>query len=499
MDFYQVHRQDPIGIIVNFLNGFQKLARAFLPILLILFVRISRSDYSISMSLVYGVILAIVVLSVFAYLNYRYFTFYIDRETDSFVISKGIINKSKTMIQLSKIQQVNINQSFLNKILEVYAIEIDSAGSSAKEGVIPAVSLEVGQQLKETLLAYKQSVEIQGETDIEKQIQQEEEQLKQISFSTLFKVGATSNYLYTIGAFIVFMNTLFYEGSRIYKGIYQEDPLNYIEGKEIVLIEIIGYFAVFLLAVLLVNLIRTIIRYYNYQIVLKNGSLFLSYGLLHTKSTIIKPSRVQIVKATRNYFQKLWQITNFKVYQVAGSDAKNKKTALEIPGCSNEEMKDLFYMFYNKEFTTEGATLKHNYRYFGFRFFFLVVLPLCVGYLLMHREFDIKWVVSSMVVYFVFSTFLIWRYYRNGALIVSDDFICIRSGAWDITHTIVQVHKIQKIVVSQLWWQADYNVGSLTIYTAGGKIGFSTSKYRELCRLRDQWLCEVEYQNKAWM
>jgi putative membrane protein len=41
----------------------------------------------------------------------------LDAENQEFIITEGVFNKTKTAIQLRKIQQVNINQSFIQKLI----------------------------------------------------------------------------------------------------------------------------------------------------------------------------------------------------------------------------------------------------------------------------------------------------------------------------------------------------------------------------------------------
>lgn len=500
VDFYQPNRQDSIGILVSFFVTLQKVFRAFLPLLFLIVVKFKSSIGYFGVYLIYFIVITFVFLVVYAYFNYRNFTFYIDKNINSFVITKGVFTKSQTIIQLDKIQQVNINQSFINKVLEIYSIEIDSAGSKSKEGVIPAVSLELAEQLKDTLLEHK-SKENVDELDNGKNTKiKESEYSKSIGIGTLLKVGITSNYLYSIGIVIVFINTLYYRGSKIFEVFYKEDLTALVDNTVITISFVFIVLAILFFTSILVNLIRTLIRFFNYRVILKNANLYLSYGLFHSKSTIIKPTRVQIIKITRNYFQKLLKITNFKVYQVFGSDAENKKTALEIPGCSNTELSSLFKMISNNDFTLEGKErLKHNYRFFGFRFFLLVIIPLFLLYMIFNPSTTLTYLIVYGGVYFVVVTFLLWCYYKNGELILSDHFIILKSGIWDITHTIIEPNKIQKIKVTQLVWQKDYNVGSLILYTAGGVAKFSTSDYKKLCYYRDLWLANIESVNRNWM
>jgi membrane protein YdbS with pleckstrin-like domain len=41
----------------------------------------------------------------------------LDNENEEFIINEGIFNKTKTIIQLNRIQQVNINQSLIQRLV----------------------------------------------------------------------------------------------------------------------------------------------------------------------------------------------------------------------------------------------------------------------------------------------------------------------------------------------------------------------------------------------
>jgi putative membrane protein len=57
----------------------------------------------------------------------------LDNENEEFIINEGIFNKTKT-IQLNRIQQVNINQSLIQRLVGVYELDVDTAGSAKKKG-----------------------------------------------------------------------------------------------------------------------------------------------------------------------------------------------------------------------------------------------------------------------------------------------------------------------------------------------------------------------------
>ena len=140
VDFSTPQRQSLTGILVMFANSLQKSIRAFWPMLLIWLVKFESLNKLIFFGSIFGFI---VLLAVFSYLQYWFFTFYIDEETNEFVIQKGVLKKTKITMQLHKIQQVNINQSLIQRLVNVHKLEIDTAGSDKKEGSISAISHEL--------------------------------------------------------------------------------------------------------------------------------------------------------------------------------------------------------------------------------------------------------------------------------------------------------------------------------------------------------------------
>src|SRR5690606_35088964 len=93
------------------------------------------------------------------------------------------------------IQQVNINQGFLQKLIGVYSLQIDTAGSDSKEVNISAISGQVAYGLKEHLLNGNEKEITEENTELNSQSStQKETPFIKISAATLLKIGLTSNY-----------------------------------------------------------------------------------------------------------------------------------------------------------------------------------------------------------------------------------------------------------------------------------------------------------------
>jgi|TARA_B100000035_G_scaffold234569_1_gene202848 putative membrane protein len=89
--------------------------------------------------------------------------------------------------------------------------------------------------------------------------------------------------------------------------------------------------------------------------------------------------------------------------------------------------------------------------------------------------------------------------YKNNFLFISDNFIRIQSGFWDISTKIIEIHKIQSIKVYQDIWYKRLNLADLNISTAGGEIRFNFMNDNIIKKLVDTLAYKVEVSKKNWM
>ena len=189
-DFSKPQRESAFGIIIMGAHTMLKIGKASFFLFVIAFVKMSSTSFAY---LILGISAIVVFSFIFAYLWYLKFTFFLDKEKQEFVVNKGIFNRDQVIIQLDKIQQVNINQNILQKIIGVYGLKIDTAGTHGEEVSIRAIDETSAYDLKEHLLNGKAAIETQSEIEQENGKTEEAPFLK-ISAWTLFKVGLTSNY-----------------------------------------------------------------------------------------------------------------------------------------------------------------------------------------------------------------------------------------------------------------------------------------------------------------
>ena len=497
--FNKPQRQSKVGILVMFFYSLQKLVRVFFPLLVLVYV---KSENLNLLLVIPGLFVGIAFLAVFAYFQYLNFTFYIDEENEEFIISEGIFNKTKTAIQLEKIQQVNINQSLIQKIIGVYALEVDTAGSAKKEGSIKAISHNLALALKSRLLDNEKKV-LQDDSlnlDVQPIASQEPKPFIKISLLTLLKIGITSNYLRSIGLLFLFY-------SYVQENLRNFSETDYLDGSQLddffatqsILRAVLIVGIILIAIVLVVNIVRTVVKFFDFTISKQKGSLLLSYGLFNTKGTIIKPEKVQITTITRNFFQRKMDILEIKIQQASSGELETKKDVTEIPGCNENEKNDILKLIFNT-IPEKGVMMKPNWRRLGFSFFLGIIIPLSFyfgfGTYLEPLAFDYAFVAVG---YTIFVAIILIFSYRNNRLFVSDNYIIIQSGAWDVDNRIIEIGKIQAVTTSQLFWHKGPDIGSLTIHTAGGDVHFSLGNFTTVKNYVNLWLYTVETKNINWM
>lgn len=496
--FNQPQRQSAIGILILFFDTVQKWGRGLWPILVVYVFKFDELNKSY---VFLGISAFLILTAIIAYLKYLNFTFYLQDENEEFIISEGILNKTKTIIQLDKIQQVDINQSLIQRIIGIYELNVDTAGSAKKEGRIKAISHPLALALKARLLDNEKKTSILSEQEpIVQEEDIEKESIVKISFLSLLKVGITSNYVKTLGLILAFAATL-YDQSKgfIEKSEFDEKQFDaYLEQRSVISSIVFLLFLMFVL-VLIINLVRVVYKYFDYKVAKQNGSLLLSFGLLSTKNTIVKPEKVQITTITSNYFQKKMNILEIKIKQATSSDKEDRKSVIEIPGCNENEKEAIFKLLFQKV-PAKGIVLKPNYRKLVFSIFLSMVLPVCAFFAFAEYIeplfFDYTF---AAILYLLFVGLIVYFGFQNNRLYINDDFIIKQSGSWDIDNKIIEPSKIQAITTSQLFWHKKANIGSIIIHTAGGNLTFQLGDFSTIKHYVNLWLYKVETSNDNWM
>lgn len=492
-DFSEPQRQSSLGIIILFGDTVQKSVRALIAPSIFLIIKLRGTDI---VYIILGALGIIVLLAFFAYLRYKNFSFMLDEEKQEFIINDGVLSKTSLTIQLNKIQQVNIKQSLIQQLIGVYSLEIDTAGSEKKEGSIKAIDHATATLLKQKLLSRDASI-ITNSDEIQAS------PFLKLSNNTLLKVGLTSNYGRSILLLAGFVLALF-QMIHDYRKAYEDDAerINIAVKSSITLVSLCVFAGLVLLVLLATNIIRTFVKYYNFEIVKQKNALAISAGLFTKSNTLLKPNKVQVSTYSQNYFQKKLGLINLKIKQASydtSDDSQHKKSDIEIPGCDAAERDEILTMIYNGVPAAEKEYAP-NYRFLFLQSMKFIVIPTIIYLGLAALALPIlKTYIALVVIYVVIVFALLYFEFKNHRLYLDQDFIIKKSGIWDVSYEIIEPHKIQALTASQYFWHRKANVGHLILHTAAGNIRFNYGNYTELQAMVNYWTYKVEKSGINWM
>lgn len=470
-----------------------RIAQALFPLLVVIWLR-KPPIWAIS-GVAFGFFL---IVGIIAFLRYYYFVFYCDENADEFVVEKGIVNKTRLSIPFHKIQQVNLQQPLLHRIIGIYKLEIDTAGSSDEEVSIPAVNHKTAIALKSYILQKrKESIDTDPVAQDKAEESIIERQIFQIPFPALLKTGLTSHYFRMMLIILGFILTLsnqfreFFEWEDILESTWAVTL-----AQNIGILIAIGLF--FMFGTLIINMIFLAVRYFGFAVSQSKQALHVHYGLLNKRSSILYPNRVQKMEYSRNYFQKKLQLMWIRFHQAGG--AESRSSTVIIPGASAAQGQLLENLIYGQE-VHASHSIRPNLRWMLQGIFWQILLPIALILTFFQLYSGFPWLIF-LVIALLFSSLQslkIYFAYQREQILYSPQFLVHKHGSWNQKTSIIQPHKVQSVRVRQYFWQRRSGRATIIIHTAGGSIRMRTADHAQLAQLANHLIHQSESSLKHWM
>lgn len=489
--FFRPQRQSKTGIALLFLYNIGMVIKNLWVFVILFFVRKEKIELWI---IILTIITLLTILIVSAVLQYYHFKYYIDEENEEFVIHEGIINTSVTKIKRENIQEVNISQPFIHRFFNIYKLEIDTPGSSEKEVKISALTKQNALDLKKYLLTEKKTENSTEHLD-EALDKEETQELRSINISTLsiLKYGITANYIQSFFALLSLIIYGFSELTNLLRKAEFETDLDYdtVESQFLAfsIPVILGIVLVVIIVGILINTIRTLIKFFNFKTTENNQSFSFEYGLFNTRNSIVNKSKVQVVTETQNWIQKKMKISHVKFLQIGKNEEEDEKNVAAVPGINDHEKIKLISAIWNEN-PVFNNYLKPNFRLIIVNTFQWIVIPLLLISIIEREIWINYWFLA--VIYIVLTELLILISFRNLKLFYNEKFIRLRSGIWDIDNRTFEVEKLQTVKISQYFWQRKTNLGTITFYTSAGRFKIAALNYLKLKKLLNYCIYKIE-------
>jgi len=490
-------RLDSLGYIINILKTFLRFMKQFA--FVIAFILYKQRDILSSTYLWLIILGLVVVIAIISFLNFQSFKYYVNLETNEFILEQGIFNTSKIVIKFTNILQVNISQNILQKMLSLYGLTLDTAGSDKVEVNLYALNGNHAAALKKLLLS-----KIDSHGSALEMVSADNDFLKSSAKETYFSlpsrnillVSLFSNYRQGLALFFAFLLSMFNHFKEAVDTFELKDDIITTSS----LRELVNdaMFSSILMVILLlitipffINIVRYYFKYYNFTIV-KNVNFSMQYGLFKHVNTIFNQDKVQLTIFKQNKILKRLGIGILSLKQLVNDVAKEDKSSIEIPGLSVDDRNKVYELAFGKELFVDQEIIKPSIGLFVNRMLKMSVLFLAIGTLCFLLDIGNSFVYLSIAVLFVLSFFYYYLYYKNCFLIFNSAFIIKRFGVWNEKEIIIPMNRIQGLEVSQTIFQKQANTASLHLFTAAKTIHFPFFAQKEVNQMVNYMLYVIE-------
>lgn len=497
-DFSQPIRQSSKGIIVIFAFKVFQFFKKFFVLFIAFGVSLIRGKSFANITptmLLLGIIGIIVLILVIAILKYLNFKFYLSK--DDFHLSSGIINKDTTIIPKSKIQNVYIKQNFLQQIINVVSLKIETAGDKKSEIEISALDRPTAILLKKKLFnklpVYSDDIHPLEEIE-------EPEIFFKVTIKRLLLEGLSQNHFKSFLLITTFVFGLYNE----YKDYIRELGLrkhidDFVKQDEETILNLIITNALLILAVvlfsMLYSIVKTFIINFNLQVVEHHKTLEINKGLINKVSLSLTPSRIQNLVVKTNRIKQYLGLHSLSVKQ-AMVNVKQQKN-FNIIALQKEQLHYLLNKLLENYSDNEGEVAKPRRYFMRISILQMLLIGLVLNtFSLVLVGIEMLWIntvflpLAVLYVYFAYKK----AYYR-----ISDNFITIGSGVIDTITDILEIHKIQGVKIKQTIFQKRRGIASLVILTASKAVTIPYITKTEALSIYNYLLYKVESQDKDWM
>ena len=489
-DFSSFSRQSSKGIIVNyFLIFFKSLKSSW--VLIPLFFTKKPQDFSAT-KIVLGIALILIYIlirSILLYLNYKFKV-----KDNNFILKHGILKKTNVSIPFSKIQNVKFKQNFIQQLINVTEVEIETAGAKTVEVSIKALTREQAEALKEVLFSDKKAQYFE-----EVLTTKAPKKLLKVSPFELFKVSISENHFHSFLLLFAFIFSGYVQLKDLLEDLEINNQLDVlVEENASSLVQdvfLVGVLLLFTFVIsIIISFVRTFLKHFNLNLILKDESLEISQGLITKQHNIIKKEKVQYLVVSTNPLKKIIGIYNVVFKQATSGKIKGNKI-IKIVGAKINQISILKDILFDEE-VAENEEIFFPNKYYLVQMYFRSFLLLAMFNLFAFLNINFLFinVVAIPLVILLINLKFKKTYFKLYA-----NMLEIGSGQFSTEIIYFELFKIQHVKMRQTIFQKKRNVSDIILQTASGKIKIPCLNKNLAIELFNILLFRTETSDKSWM
>lgn len=422
----------------------------------------SEQTYMLIVAILFGVFaLPGIVLS------YYYFRFAITPR--ELIIHKGIFSRTTRNIPIERVQNISVHQNFLQRLLRIAKVQIETAGGQETEGELEFVSVAEAENIRNIIRSYQSAAPDTQHSQPHEATIFTPTDIEQKADNLLFSMSVRDVLICGMFGFSFVFVAVIFTGLQ-YFGISPEglvekltkEQITYLRSLDEATLWLFGTIALLIATALswITGILLTLNRYYNFRLVLDDGKLHKQSGLLTLSKATIPLKKLQMLTITSNPLARRFGFRALEL-QTAGFGTKQRGPEVAVPLAKRERVIELARMVL--PFTYPEA--------------FRPVSPLTIRRAMV--RYTATLIVLATLAATVFSVSAWWlilaipalyypaklRWQARGYAIDRQNLI-IRQGVWRERVTVIPLRRIQTLSISETLFQRRLGLATLSIDTA---------------------------------
>lgn len=376
-------------------------------------------------------------------------------EESELKIKSGVFSRNELDIPLKRVQNVDIQRGFFQRLFGIAEVRIETAGADSSEAELRYLELEEARTIQEKMEGKENRREREGE-------EKDKKEQYQLSNKNLMLLSTMSFSRIAIG----FLAALtFFGGSALVA--FARDLIQILGTGLFLATASITVFLFFWIT----SIIYVILRYYRFTIRFRDNSLEFERGLIKRSGGTIPREKIQSVIIEENFLKRKLGYATLKV-ETAGVSKVSGITGSTVvkPLDTREEIistaSDLGFKPPSSEI--ENITGRSKKRYLR-RYIVLGVLVLMLGIYLLVFEVTSALIPVALLIIAV-SMKASEAKWRNIGYSLGEDLMLFRKGFWNRRTYLTPYFRTQNLISSETVFQRRWDLGTVTVDTAGSSL-----------------------------
>jgi putative membrane protein len=289
---------------------------------------------------VWLVVAAIVFVTGLFFSIFRFVTLSYQIEKGQLIVKQGLLFRTVRSVPVERIQNIDFVQSLLHRLFGVAEVRVETAAGAEPEAALRVLKLQQVEELRAEIFANKRSSLASAVPDVEDQPTAPASlttanqtaiaavPLLSIPASWLMMAGLASNRgMVLVGVVFGAMHEFNWLRRVDFEGLQQFVPQN-LDRWAIAILSTVAFISLLVLLRIL-SMIWYLIRFFDYQLILKGEDLQVSCGLFTKVQATIPRRRIQFISVQRNLIMRWLRLSRIRI-ETASNGASHEDATQSV-------------------------------------------------------------------------------------------------------------------------------------------------------------------------